>query len=271
MVSLLSTDFDGTLIDWQEPTVDASLFAWLAALRRHGVLWALNTGRDLEFALEGLHKHGFPMEPDFLLTNERAIYRRTMHGTWEDYGDWNSRCEEDHQELFLREAPLLERMWDFLHNQTAVELIYEKGLLVGFLAQDEEEMNRVAAHFQTIRPADSLCDYQRNTLYWRFCHAHYSKGSALAELCRLLRIGRENVVAAGDHHNDLSMLDGLHARWPIAPSNAIAEIQHAVRKAGGYVAATRCSRGVVEGLAHLFGGKGIAPKGFPGELLTTAL
>ena len=33
-------------------------------------------------------------------------------------------------------------------------------------------------------------------------------GAALAELARLIDIPRENIFAAGDHHNDISMLDG---------------------------------------------------------------
>ena len=41
-----------------------------------------------------------PVWPDFLLTNERDIYRRTAEGGWEPYGDWNSISRRRHDELF---------------------------------------------------------------------------------------------------------------------------------------------------------------------------
>jgi len=72
-----------------------------------------------------------------------------------------------------------------------------------------------------------------------FCHADYHKARRLAELARLLEIPRENIFAAGDHHNDISMLDGKAPRLPSCPANAIDEVQDAVRNAGGYVRAEK--------------------------------
>ena len=48
MIKLLSTDFDGTLVDHDAtPPVSPTLFEALSELRRRGVLWAVNTGREL--------------------------------------------------------------------------------------------------------------------------------------------------------------------------------------------------------------------------------
>ncbi|HEY2614154.1 MAG TPA: HAD hydrolase family protein, partial [Chthoniobacterales bacterium] len=71
-----------------------------------------------------------------------------------------------------------------------------------------------------------------------------------AELSRLLEIPREEIFAAGDHHNDISMLDGRFAKYPSCPANAIPEVKGAVRSAGGYVAAQECGAGVHEALRH---------------------
>src|SRR5438270_893326 len=92
--------------------------------------------------------------------------------------------------------------------------------------------------------------YQRNTVYLRFCHADYHKGAALAELSRLLEIPREEIFAAGDHHNDISMLDGRFAAMPACPANAISEVKDAVKSAGGFVAARECGAGIHEALRH---------------------
>ena len=119
---------------------------------------------------------------------------------------------------------------------------------MGVIAANDEEMDRVVDFVHSARTPDSMFHYQRNTIYLRFCHANYSKGAALGELCRLTGITAEETFTAGDHHNDLSMLDGRFARWPAAPGNAIEEVKETVRRAGGYVATGRCSDGVVEAL-----------------------
>ena len=76
------------------------------------------------------------------------------------------------------------------------------------------------------------------------------KGAALAELSRLLEISREEIFAAGDHHNDISMLDGRFAWYPACPANAIPEVKEAVNSAGGYVASKAYGAGVHEALKH---------------------
>jgi hydroxymethylpyrimidine pyrophosphatase-like HAD family hydrolase len=100
------------------------------------------------------------------------------------------------------------------------------------------------------RDPESKFHYQRNTIYLRFCHADYHKGAALAELARLIDIPRENIFAAGDHHNDVSMLNGEVAAMPACPANAIEEVKAAVRNAGGYVAQREHGAGVHEALRY---------------------
>jgi hydroxymethylpyrimidine pyrophosphatase-like HAD family hydrolase len=51
----------------------------------------------------------------------------------------------------------------------------------------------------------------RNDVYIRFAHDAYNKGTALREIARRLNVTPEETVAAGDHHNDLPMLEPW---WP---------------------------------------------------------
>ena len=251
MIRLLSTDFDGTLIDHEaSPAVAPDLFEWLVALREQGVLWALNTGRDLAFALDGLRDFQFPLLPDYILTNEREIFHRDPHGEWQDYGDWNRRCLLAHKQLFQNEAAFLHEMLRYLREETRAHIISENGEPVGLCAADDAEMDRFVAHFHACRKPDSLFHYQRNTVYLRFCHTAYSKGTALGELCRLVRIPASETFAVGDHYNDISMLDRRYAHWTAAPANAVEPVKAAVRKSGGYIAAASHSEGVVEAIRH---------------------
>ena len=75
----------------------------------------------------------------------------------------------------------------------------------------------------------------RNDVYARFSHEAYSKGTALSEIARRLDVRRDHILAAGDHLNDLPMLSQEHARWLVAPSNAIELVKQTVRRQEGFV------------------------------------
>lgn len=251
MIKLLSTDFDGTLVDhYGTPPVTPALFEAIQVLQARGVSWAVNTGRELAHIEEGLREFHFPIEPDFVLTSEREVFHRAPDGTWQDYGDWNQRCYVAHNELFSVAKPLLNDVRDFLAREVEAHPIFDGDQMVGLASSTEAEMDVICRFLERERQKVPGFQYQRNTIYVRFCHEDYSKGTALAELGRLLGLDRESIFATGDHFNDLPMLDGRHARWVSCPSNAVEEVQTLVRTAQGYVASRECSEGVLEALHH---------------------
>lgn len=251
-IRLLSTDFDGTLVaHGTDPVLDHDCLEHIAQLQETGVLWAINTGRSVELLESGLMDFEFPVHPDFILTSERDIFRPSSNGgKWEPYGDWNERVARDHAELFHSARSVLAEVVDFVNQKTRARLLYHSAGVEGLVAESEEELERVTKFIDQAREKQPKFHYQRNTIYLRFCHADYHKGAALAELSRLLEIPREQIFAAGDHHNDISMLDGRFASYPVCPANAIPEVKEAVTSAGGYVASKRCGAGVHEGLLH---------------------
>lgn len=249
MIKLLSTDFDGTLVDhYASPPVAADLFKALAELRAGGVQWAVNTGRELEHIIEGLNEFGFPIEPDFVLTAEREVFHRGPGGEWQDYGEWNSQCAHAHDALFATAGPLLADIRSFLKQSGDAQPIFEGDRMIGLASETDEQMDRVCEFLERERRRVPGFHFMRNTIYVRFCHEDYSKGTALGELARLTGIDREAIFAAGDHYNDLPMLDGRHARWVACPANAVEAVKVAVTRAGGYVARQECSAGIVEAL-----------------------
>ena len=137
-----------------------------------------------------------------------------------------------------------------MNQKTKARVIYEPEGPAGLIAASEDEMNRVTEFIEQARAKQPKFNYQRNTVYLRFCHADYHKGAALSELARLLEIARDNIFAAGDHHNDVSMLDGKFAAMPACPANAIPEVKAAVQGADGYVAQREHGAGVHEALMH---------------------
>jgi len=130
---------------------------------------------------------------------------------------------------------VLAEVVDYVTQETKARLIYDSDRLEGLAAENEEEMEHIARFVEQARTAHPKFDYQRNGIYLRFCHSDYHKGAALAELARLIDVPRDNIFAAGDHHNDISMLDGKVAAMPSCPANAIAEVQSAVDAANARV------------------------------------
>lgn len=251
-IRLLSTDFDGTLVaHGSEPVLDCGCMDCIEALQAEGVVWAINTGRSVDLLESGLADFEFPIHPDFILTSERDVFRPSGNGgKWQPFGDWNDRVAREHAELFRSAEAVLAEVVDFVHQKTKARLLYHRAGLEGLVAENEEELDRVTEFIDRAREKQPKFHYQRNTVYLRFCHVDYHKGTALAELCRLLEIPRNCVFAAGDHHNDISMLDGRFAQFPACPANAIPEVKEAVKSAGGYVASKNYGAGVHEALLH---------------------
>src|SRR6266516_1552916 len=251
-IKLLSVDFDGTLVSRAgDPALDTQCMELIRELQNGGAIWAINTGRSVDLLESGLADFSFPIRPDFILTSERDVFRPSQNGDkWEAFGDWNERCARDHAELFNSAQSVLAEVVDFVNQKTKARLIYHSQGLEGLVATDDEELNRITEFIEQARTKEPNLNYQRNTVYLRFCHADYHKGAALAELARLLEVPRENIFASGDHHNDISMLDGTVAGMPSCPANAIPEVQDAVRNAGGYVAQKDHGAGVHEALLH---------------------
>jgi HAD superfamily hydrolase (TIGR01484 family) len=251
-IKLLSIDFDGTIVSRvSEPVLDRECMELIRNLQSNGAVWTINTGRSVDLLESGMTDFEFPIRPDFILTTEREVFRPGTNGEkWEPFGDWNERCARDHAELFSSAQSILAEVVDFVTQKTKAQLLYHTQGLEGLRAETEEEMDRIVEFIKRARGDERKFNYQRNTIYLRFCHADYHKGAVLGELARLIDVPRENIFAAGDHHNDISMLNGEVAGMPSCPANAIEEVKTAVRNAGGYVAKRHHGAGVREALEY---------------------
>jgi HAD superfamily hydrolase (TIGR01484 family) len=255
-IKLLSIDFDGTMVSRvSEPVLDRKCMELIRDLQDQGAVWAINTGRSVDLLESGLTDFEIPIRPDFILTSERDVFKPGSNGDkWEPFGEWNARCARDHAELFSSSQSVLTEVVDFVTQKTKAQLLYHSEGLEGLRAENEAEMDRIVQFIERARGGDTKFHYQRNTIFLRFCHADYHKGAVLAELGRLLEVPRENIFAAGDHHNDISMLNGEVAGMPACPANAIDEVKTAVRNAGGYIAERQHGAGVHEALKFFLNG-----------------
>ena len=250
---LYSFDLDGTLVDEPPyPTINPGLNSFLESVKTQGGVWAVNTGRTLFQALDGIAEHKIRPVPDFIMAKERELYAPTQFNRWVDVGDWNKRCQKEHKRFLKTHRKLFKRVQAYLEAETNAQWMEGMEETPGVIATSGEEMGKVCAYIEEEIRNDDVLSYERNSIYLRFSHAAYHKGSVLQELARHLDVPREKICVAGDNHNDLSMLCPTVAGFRVCPSNAIPEVQAVVSGSpGGVVGNGRASFGVLEGIQRL--------------------
>lgn len=252
---LLSFDFDGTLVhESEQPMIQPRFFEIVESMREsHRALWGINTGRSLMFTLEGMLEAKFPILPDFIIAREREIYVRNEFGRWIGVEPWNINCEKAHHVLFKKQKRLLKRLRKWVEKNTKASWGEQDAEPAGIVATGIEEMNLIVRMIDQEIASDPSLSYQWNTIYLRFSHSEYHKGSALSEVARMKEISPDRIFTIGDGHNDVDMLDLNVAKYIACPGNAHGDIKKHVQERGGIITQGEASYGVIEALVTLSG------------------
>jgi HAD superfamily hydrolase (TIGR01484 family) len=249
---LISTDFDGTIFaEFENPPIPEPLQKLIRDLQRQGAKWAINTGRDMSSLLEALARAGVPIQPDFLVLVEREIH---VHDGVRYVGlqPWNSECARSHDELFARVREDVPRLTEWINSRFNATVYEDAYSPFCWIAADSADADLIHEYVEAYCLGIPHLTLVRNDVYARFSHDAFNKGTALGELTRRLGLSAGQVLAVGDHLNDLPMLSRMYARWLAAPQNAIAPVKAAVAKQGGYVSKLSHGNGVAEAIAfHL--------------------
>lgn len=249
-IKLISTDFDGTLhADTEDPPVPADLEALIANLQARGAKWVINTGRDLAGLLEAVARAHLRIKPDFTVVVEREIYQRNG-AHYVAVPEWNERCHHLHAELFDRVHRDLRRLTAGINSRHQAMVYEDPFSPFCVIAQSTAEMDAIQAFLEEYCREVPGLSVMRNDVYARFNHIEFNKGTALAEIARMLGVKPEETFAAGDHLNDLHMLSRTVAHHLVAPHNAVPEVKEIVLKQGGYVSHQPWGHGVARGLEH---------------------
>jgi hydroxymethylpyrimidine pyrophosphatase-like HAD family hydrolase len=249
-IKLLSTDFDGTLFaEFEQPPIAEELVGLITDLQARGVKWVINTGRDMASLMESLARARVSIQPDFLVLVEREIY---VHDgvRYAPMTDWNAACAQDHAQLFARVRLDVPQLTEWVNQRFKATVYEDPWSPFCLIAGNNGDANAVHQYLNDYATGIPNLTVVRNDVYARFSHVAYNKGTALAKLTRHLGLTAANVLAAGDHLNDLPMLKFEFARALVCPANAVPSVLQSVASQGGFVASRPCGLGVADGVRH---------------------
>lgn len=251
---LLSFDFDGTLHYPADPhPVPLEFFETIRNLREtRNAVWGINTGRSMQHVVEGLLESKFPFLPDWVIAREREIFFPNAFGRFQPHQAWNKRCEDDIHRLFKKAGKTLKHIRKLVEEHTGAQYIELDGDPAGLISRTEEEMEWIVERIAPLVSEVPDLGWQRNSIYLRFGHRNYQKGTTLSEVMRLYELDVSKTFAMGDSHNDVEMLSIQHSGQAACPANAVDEIRKLIEARGGYVAKAAHGNGVVEALQVIF-------------------
>jgi hydroxymethylpyrimidine pyrophosphatase-like HAD family hydrolase len=248
---LICTDFDGTLAEPEHKPISPIFFERLLAWRKLGqVYWIINTGRTFPSLEEELVRRKTPIWPNWVVALEREIWLiRDRRGV--GWYEWNHKCELLHGQLFESVSPIWKQVEDYVARHTRAQLVEDAGSPLGIIASCEEEADEISAFITPLLQNWPMLVAVRNSIYFRFSHKFYHKGACLEAISSGLGILPLQIFVAGDHLNDLSMIDRRYARHLGCPANAVDEVKKKVRAEGGCVATAEVAEGTVEAMDRL--------------------
>lgn len=247
---LIATDLDGTLIgSANELPLYATFRDILGQYRqRHGTVWAACTGRKRRsFRAFFAPMRLMGLLPEYVILHHAFIYRRTRFG-YAPLTAWNLRIRW--RLIASRRAVRRTiRRWHerIVGSSLGVRTIRREGDRLS-LRFESEESAAVASEILREQIKKELSPFQVVS-YFKDVDIDpvpFTKGLALAELAGRLRVAPEAILAIGNGHNDLSMLDERVAGAVGCPSNSEPDVMQRVHAAGGHIARQPSLAGVLE-------------------------
>lgn len=246
-IQLICLDLDGTAADHAGP------HTWLAdhvvdvlnEVGQRGVRWCVNSGRSFQNQI-GMIQACRPLVnmPVALLSGERFIHwtgeRSLSHEPFNTL--MRTRLEKMYPQVTAALGPHLERL------RATYQFNYEQDtdLIIGWNLNTRPHTETFITELRTLLAGVPDAQILQNATWVIVTHREAGKGVVLAEAARHLGIAREQILAIGDHLNDLDMLDGRAAAHVGCPADSDPEVKAIVRRAGGMIASAEHTRGTVE-------------------------
>lgn len=256
-IRLLCLDFDGTIMTYEETpaAIHPAVVRALNAAAALGIAWCTNSGRtaeDQQDVLGRARDRGLVHLPAALLCGERLIFRRDR----EDYvahEPWNTTVREQARRLHETVRRALAPVLPELRERFAPEFHWGDEYTAFLMADVEQRPQRCFERLRDVLAPLPDAVVLRNGGWVNILPRMAGKGNVLREYARAASYRPDEILAVGDHQNDLSMLDGGPARHCGCPADAYPEILATVRTAGGKVADIPGPGGTLQVMRHYLG------------------
>ncbi|WP_172255433.1 Cof-type HAD-IIB family hydrolase [Saccharibacillus deserti] len=232
---LLALDMDGTLLN-DDHQVSEETAKWIRRAIKEGFHVCLSTGRAAMHALPYAVELG--LETPMVTVNGSEVWKaphqlhyralmdvesvRKMHALAEEYGVW-----------FW--AYTTERLYN--RDQWTDKLEDKEWLKFGYNTSDREMLHRILMRLQDMGGLQITNSSMENL---EINPEGISKASGIAQVCELLDITMEQVIAVGDSMNDIAVIEAVGLG--VAMGNA----QDAVKQMADIVVASNNEDGIVQ-------------------------
>lgn len=249
-IKLVVTDFDGTIFnEFESSPVPAAFQDQIRQMQSAGCQWIVATGRDMSSLMEAIGRAKLSVEPDWVVLVEREIYRR--QGTqFVPVQPWNDQCTSVHADLFAQIAGDIPHLLNHInanHNAVVYSDRYSPICIIGDNNHEADKVYRFLSDYAAHVPHLTVV---RNDVYMRFAHEAFNKGTAVDHIRNSLQVPSQAVFIAGDHLNDIPMLQPVYGRWLAAPANAVPEVKSHLLAHGGYISPLPAGLGTLDALTR---------------------
>lgn len=256
VVKLVVSDMDGTLIDKDEILPEKAVKI-AAALKKKGILFTIATGRtesmvseyvkalDIEIPYIACNGVTIINKGKVLLRNKIPLKGLRLIIQQAELMDMSLVYSVDGIERVYKTTPWIEyqrKMFDRYHEECQfTEADWERLYIDKLMIMDAERQGAIAvleAMCKQLPDAYGFTRYTNKSV--EIVDRNSTKASALHEVLRILGVDQKEVLAIGDHRNDMEMLSMAGIGAVVA--NAIDE----VKAKADYIARRSCIDGVQE-------------------------
>jgi len=249
-IDILATDLDGTLVGTHHVYAEYQEFAQeIAEFRRvTGAKWIICTGRSKRGFLSVFGRAmGMGVRPDYLITRERFVHTVTAQVVHMPRLVLNRRIRRSVARLQRQYSKAFASWHKFMTDWDFGATGSARTRLHMWFRFDTADNAVQAADLLRERSASlSHVSVRHHAKEVQVSQPEFRKGLAVAVLARRLNVTPERVLAVGNGHNDLYMLNREVARFSGCPANSSREVMRAVHNNGGHIAGRPDIAGVTD-------------------------
>ncbi len=237
-IKLIACDFDQTLFLPELPFPENTM-QYISELHLSGIKFAIVSGRPPEDMKSLLEDKGIKWAkpfPDFLICIEKYIYDPYGNHLNEKAQVWNKKAKEHTENISSEMKNIIPKLTKLIEEQKIPIERVENAEIVFSQPEIADKARNIAKKFADRNLKSKNFLISGNLYSINISPSWPTKGDTLKFLAEeILGLQANQVIAIGDHINDLPMLDGSRGFVSATVGNAHPDVKAAVKSAGGVI------------------------------------